>query len=156
MKGKTEKKIKIAAKTIMGETRSYEFVKIPAIVGVRIIHEYGSVVLSNMDSIKAAFAAYHGENPVGDSMSRMLDLVGIIPKVLNWQRLQELARNLLEGGSVDGVALDEDGMCDLFGEDPFELYAALFWALTVNYPKYFAPLLQALDTEGDDDTTPAS
>lgn len=150
------KRVKIFGKTITGETRTYEFDKIPAIVGVRLIHEYGSVVLTNLPSIRAAFGAFTGEKTEDDSVIKLLGLVELVPKIITWPRLRELAKDLLAGGSVDGEILDDDGMCDIFGGDPMELYAALFWALSVNYPKYIDPLLQALDTEGTDDTTPAS
>jgi hypothetical protein len=156
MDEKKQKRVKITGKTLTGETRTYEFEKIPAIVGVRLIHEYGSVMLSNMESIKNAFAAFHEDNQVGTPMLRLLGLVDLVPKIITWPRLQELSRDLLAGGSVNGEVLDKDGMCDLFGGDPFELYAAIFWALTVNYPKYLSPLLEALDTEGEGDTTHAS
>lgn len=141
---------KLIGSTLGEESRSYEFFKMPAIDGVRIIHEYGSIVLMNMDKIKEAFSSFRG---VGQKTSGMLPIFELLPSIITFQRLAELAKVLLGGGKVDGIDIDDDGMCDLFGEDPLELYAAIFWALTINYPKYFGPLLEALDGEGDEDST---
>lgn len=153
MNDKQNRRVRIVGKTLSGDIRTYELEKIPAIVGVRLIHEYGSVILANLDQIREAFASFYEKQDNENSSSDLLPLLELIPKVLTFPRLAGLARDMLAGGSVDGEEIDADGMCSLFGEDPFELYTALFWALTVNYPKYLGPLLEALPS---DDSIPDS
>jgi hypothetical protein len=153
MNDKQNRRVRIVGKTLSGAVRTYELEKIPAIVGVRLIHEYGSVILANLDQIQGAFAEFLENRSDGNSRAGLLPLLELIPKVLTFPRLAGLAMDMLAGGSVDGEEIDADGMCPLFGEDPFELYTALFWALTVNYPKYLDPLLEALPS---DDSIPDS
>jgi hypothetical protein len=147
---KEKNRTKLVGATLGEEVRSYEFFKMPAISGVRIIHEYGSIVLMNMEKIKEAFSVFKNGD---EKTSGLLPVLELLPNIITFQRLAELAKVLLADGKVDGQDIDSDGMCDLFGEDPLELYAAIFWALTINYPKYFGPLLEALEEGADDDTT---
>jgi hypothetical protein len=154
---KKKDRTKLVGATLGEEVRSYEFFKMPAISGVKIIHEYGSIVLMNMEKIKEAFSVFKNEDKKTKNedkkTSRLLPILELLPSILTFQRLAELAKVLLADGKVDGQDIDSDGMCDLFGEDPLELYAAIFWALTLNYPKYFGPLLEALEEGADDDDT---
>jgi hypothetical protein len=147
---KKKDRIKLVGATLGEEVRSYEFFKMPAISGVKIIHEYGSIVLMNMEKIKGAFSVFKNGD---EKISGLLPILELLPNIITFQRLAELAKVLLADGKVDGQDIDSDGMCDLFGEDPLELYAAIFWALTLNYPKYFDPLLEALEEGADDDDT---
>jgi hypothetical protein len=154
---KKKDRTKLVGATLGEEVRSYEFFKMPAISGVRFIHEYGSIVLMNMEKIKEAFSVFKNEDKKtknGDEKtSGLLPILELLPSILTFQRLAELAKVLLADGKVDGQDIDSDGMCDLFGEDPLELYAAIFWALTINYPKYFGPLLEALEEGADENDT---
>jgi len=144
-------RIKLIGSTLLGEeVRAYEFFKMPAISGIKIIHEYGSIVLMNMGKIKETFSVFKNGD---EKTSVLLPVLELLPNIITFQRLAELAKVLLADGKVDGQDIDSDGMCDLFGEDPLELYVAIFWALTINYPKYFGPLLAALEEGADDDTT---
>lgn len=176
MKTEKDRMVEMVGRSITGETHNYKFKKIAPIVGVKISHEYASIIIANLDEITKAFEWFvenadklsevfgqfsdeEGREELStlervktffDMIPPVSPVLKLIPSILTFSRLKELSKDLLAGGSVDAEDLGEDGMCDLFGENPTELYAAIFWALSVNFPKLFAPFLKE---EGGDAST---
>lgn len=174
----TRKEIKLKQTSIGGVEHEYVFMKAPAIHGMKIYHDYVSLCLTNIEAISEAFRWFFenleelqeifrsiGKENERESMPMLVRMgvffeiippvapvLKIIPSLLTFDRIMDLSRKLLAGGKIDGVELDEDGMCELFGEDPMEFYSALFFAVATTYPKYILPLLES----GEDDSTPAS
>jgi len=156
----------IVGKTLTGEEHLYEFEILSAKAGVRLAHQYGSLVSTAYPLIKDSLtkmidgdegnSADQVETPtnaeaVGQArdLRAAADLLTIIPQVFTWDRVENLAKRLMANGKIDDIELDEDGFCDLFQTDLLEFYTALFYAIVLNYPKYLLPFLE----EGDSDST---
>lgn len=160
-----EKTKKITASTGFAD-RVYEFKLISPMNGLMIWHEYASIVIGNLsvitDMFKKFFSVDDGEDGALLKLAQtealegggaLIDFVTLIPKIVTTPRLMGLCKTLLGGSKIEDEMCDEDGMCELFRGDPLEIYAALFWAITANWPKYMDPLLNALTEEGENDGT---
>jgi hypothetical protein len=174
MDEKKNRRVKVDGMTLTGQARKYEFELVPPKVGVALQNEYRFLLMSNATSI-AELAGWMIENisngldlgkkedglfvramKILKIITTVTPIIEMLPQVITPARVEELAAKLLAGGSVDGEVIDDEGMCDLFGSNVSELDAALFHSVMANFPYlnvWLAPLLAALDTEGDDDTT---
>lgn len=171
------KTAKITASNGFAE-RVYEFNLISAMDGLIIWHEYGSIIISNLDKIMPMFKTFFDVDDGKDGAifkmakseamatgekddegkeapSPLLDFISLVPMIVTTPRLLGLCKTMLGGLKVDKDACDEKGECEIFRGDPLEIYAALFWSIVANFPKYMDPLLEALE-EGDNDSEEAS
>lgn len=177
MDEKKNRRVKVDGATLTGQARKYEFELVPPKIGVALQNEYRFLLMSNATSI-AELVAWMIENisngldlgkkddglfiramKILKIVTAIIPVVETIPKIVTPTRMNDLASKLLSGGSVDGEVIDDEGMCDLFGQNVAELDAALFHAIMANFPYlngWLSPLLEALDTEGEGDTTHAS
>jgi PAS domain-containing protein len=159
---------KISGTSLTGETRIYLF-KLPySQQALRVFHEYAAIVLAALPVIRqtlqltadekaenADLTPEDFESRIKDLASgkRLLPLLGLIPQILSIDRIENLQRVFLSGVEIeteDGKYIaNNEGHCDLFGSDPLELFTAVFYALAVNYPKYFSSFF----SERNPDTT---
>lgn len=141
----------VDGKTLSGEPRKYTFNLLDAETGLRLFHEYAGVIFSNKDMITQISTG-------GDATA--LSIIGLLPRVLPWDKIKELAAALLNGAKIDingtVCSVGETGIGYYCEGDPLELYTALFYAIKANYPKYIDPLFQAVPEEDDllQDTAP--
>jgi len=164
---------KDTVKTVKRENHEYEFPLISAIDGLVIWHDYASMCVIALPEIMGAFNKFAKVEKKTKNASvykiakeeaekgggAIMDLIALVPKIVNSERLVSLCSTLLAGSKIDGIECDEAGMCEVFQGDPIEVYSALFWAISVNFPKYFDFLSEALkDEEGEveNDLTPDS
>jgi len=146
----------IEGSNLFGDGRKYTFNLMDAKTGTRLFHEYISLIVKALPLL-GKFLSAGGEkkdSEDGGNIKQISDLVAVLPQILTWERVEELAREMLAGhkATIDGTVhqADEAGFHDGITGDPLELYTAIFYAITANYPKYIDPLLMALeDDEGD-------
>lgn len=146
----------IEGSNLFGDTRRYTFNLMDAKTGTRLFHEYISLIVAALPLL-GKFLSAGGEKKEGEdggSIKQISDIVSVLPQILTWDRVEELAREMLAGHetTIDGTEYKagRDGFHDGITGDPLEIYTAIFYAITVNYPKYIDPLLMALeDDEGD-------
>ncbi len=137
-----------------GEARKYAFKLMNAKTGTRLFHEYISLVVKALPLLGKFLSASDEKKGKDDvDLKQISELVSILPQILTWERVEELAREMLAGhkATIGGTVheADETGFHDGITGDPLELYTAIFYAITANYPKYIDPLLTALEDEGD-------
>jgi hypothetical protein len=140
MSGEKIERKQIVGSSFSGEERVYEFVLVETVTGLRIFHEYASLVIAALPNITEALQ--------GDSGS-MLSIAKLVPQMLTFQRLEMLAKDMLAGSKIGESESDENGMCDMFREDPLEFYVAIFWSIAANYPKYVDPFLAEFSGSGE-------
>jgi len=163
---------------ITTEKHTYEFNLLSAKDGLRLTHQYASMlivagstlkdtvipiisgifasadaIMDNKDDTHSVVVEAIKKAVKDKGVDSLVDAVRLIPQVLTWDRLQEFAALALQGAKIDEVELDGDGMCPLFQGDPFEFYKACFWAVAANWPKYIDPLLDA-PTQGAEGSDP--
>jgi hypothetical protein len=161
--------MKIAGKNLQGESRQYEFKLVDTLTGLKLFHNYISLVIEVLPTLTDLIALRRSsdqkeetqkEASIGWSdLGSMLEVLRVLPAVFTWDRVTELSAALLAGGkiTIDGVTQDmgADGMGDYAKSDPMELYTALFYAIAANYPKYFAPFLDSSpSTEAGESESP--
>lgn len=151
---------------ITTEKHIYEFVLLNAKDGLRLTHEYGSMILMAGATLKETIVplamtilakSTESEDETksvlldelrSHGVDSIADAVRMIPQILTWDRLMEFSKLALAGADIDGEKLDEDGMGPIFQGDPLEFYTTCFWAVAANWPKYIDPLLEAPEDEG--------
>jgi hypothetical protein len=146
--------------------RAYNFKLISTMNGLILWHEYASVLISAMPTISKMFKKFFeiddGKEGVifrmakqeaieGGGSGPLMDFITLIPHIVTTPRLIGLCKTLLAGAKIEDSECDDEGMCELFRGDPLEVYAALFWAIAANFPKYIDPLLEALSVEGEEE-----
>ena len=136
------------------EPREYVFKEINQEYGSKIFWRYVIVILQQwpqiqdvIKSIKEVISKSEDETKMLDKISVILSgVVHVIPNIFPWESIKELSEILLADHVVevneDKYSASGDGFSNMPG-DPFEVYNALFFAMCVNWPKYFSPLLGA-------------
>jgi len=135
----------ITGKTLSGDVREYLFTKMSVKDGLRIFHEYGSILAANLSYFGDVIAKLFDKDAVVEKED-IIGLFAIVPKIFSWERVVDLSKCMLSSCTiqVNGKTFetDEDGMCELFGDDQGEFYVALFYAACINYKKYIYPFLE--------------
>jgi len=165
-----KKTSKITGFNISGKKRVYVFNLMNPWESLGVFHEYASLGLTSIPAISDILEQISEITESSESTGEAIKMIGasamtgdgvicgiakLIPQLLPFQRLQKLAGTMLPNVEITiGEAkhtADDTGMCDLFGSNPTELYAALFWAVVANYPRQLDPFLEALTgDEGED------
>ncbi len=140
--------------SILGDARKYAFKLMDAKTGTRLFHEYISLIVKALPLLGKFLTSSDKKDSDDSNLEQITDLVTILPQILTWERVEELAREMLAGhkATIGGTSYeaDETGFHDGVTGDPLEIYTAIFYAITANYPKYIDPLLKALEgDEGD-------
>ena len=146
---------------ITGEELKYTFTEMNQEYGSEILHKYVLILVHQWD--KAQSAIRDIANGVKEAQRKkelneqMTTLASLLPELLSWEQVKELARLLLAERTlkIDDVTYTsgESGFIDY--NDPLEIYHAIFYAMLANWPKYISPLLAALlgdstpDSEAD-------
>lgn len=154
------KQVEVSGATIFGDPRRYVVGVMLAKQSLKMFHDYFSIVMNSWDTLKPLFDLFPapGVDAKGIKLdvSKLIPALQLLPRFITFDRMMDLLRELCPGMKIEGCDLGEDGavvstidtscddegMCELFGQDPMEVMTALFWALSVNYPKYFLPFLQ--------------
>ena len=143
----------IKGKTISDEDRIYTFKLIDTENGTKLFHELVPILIEIIPDVKESILKF---KDTGEIDVNLLELAKLIPNVLPWPRMKEVAKLLLAGSSVsiDGKTneVGESGFGDYAQGDPMEVYTSFFYALVANYEKYLGPLFEAGKSE---DTSPA-
>lgn len=150
-------KSKIEGKTIHGDVREYTFLLLPAKEGTKLFHQYVSVVITALPTIKGFFK---GENPEEQDAEEteekgfnFFDFVNLVSTIFSWETVEHLAKQLVAKAEIvkEGktFVVDDEGFGDYAKGDPTEVYAAIFYAVCANWPPYMDPLLEALGEEND-------
>lgn len=149
---------------VLGKQRQYKLLPIPALVGLRLFHTYLSLIIDFLPQLLARFPKFQQTvKQLSESKEdefkivineELLGLLGLIPSIFTWERIEELARELLAGCTVeiDGTnyVCDKSGMCEAFNGNPVECYLAIVSAIMHNWAPFFSSLPMAL---GSDDST---
>lgn len=157
----TEKKRTINGRNLSGENREYTFHLMSARTGLDVFHNFsaecqlfGPMLVERLSASKDTDP---GDFDPSEIKQEALELVQYFPIVTTWNRLKILNREMLAGCVVKTadrtITFDKEGFGDL---DPIECYLALFYAIVANYEPYIAPLLGALDGQGETDLDPIS
>jgi hypothetical protein len=154
-----------------GEKRVYKFKLMDAETGTRIFHQYAGVAVqvhgTFVDFIVAL--AKSTDKEISDEEKTAYNLLGTdenvmmvikkLPEIFTWETMAGLAKDMLCFHTVQiedkEFVANEKGFTDYKG-DPFEMYAAIVYALEANYPSYIIPLKESLMELFQDDSTPES
>jgi hypothetical protein len=148
----------IKGKNHTGTERTYQFNILNNKEGVKLFHQYCSIVATAFpylkDYLQSLVDSFMGkeEDPDSKKDKTDVDIVALIPQIFTWDKMEDLAKRLMSKAKIDGKELDEDGFCELFNEDIIEFYVALFWAIVANYPKYILPFLDTDDKDSTQDS----
>ena len=144
--------IKVGA-TLFGLARKYTFNLMGTAVGLRLFHQYVSLILNILpDLMKLMPKDLKGlrERILKEDSGTFtlaldentMEIIRLIPKIFSWERIEELAREMLAGCSVekDGQVLkaDDSGMGTYCTGDPLELYTAIVYGILSNYAPFFS------------------
>lgn len=142
----------------IAEKRNYKFKDLTALEGLKLMHEYASLLTLALPQIQNAFETFRNDKETLWSQIKtdltigegpFLELLQIIPRIINSDRLEELCKALLSDAEIDEQKCDETGMCELFKGRPLEVYKALFYAVAHNYPDYLPFVQKPKDTMGN-------
>ena len=149
---------------ILKTRRDYTFKEINQEWGSRIFWKYVVVIIDQWPKVEKevkrvikAFTDDDKKDEAVDSFSETIgNLLKIIPDVLSWDNIAEMAEILLCNHEMfDGETeykADEKGFCG--AKDPFEVLNAIFFAMCVNWPSYFSPLLGEALNDSTRDSEP--
>lgn len=157
----------IKGRNIQGEERVYTFNLMKAKTAFRVFHDFcnkevqlaAPVLIEHLSKMwntkpKDGEQTKPPEFDADDLPVHALEIVKYFPMVLSWERISELNMVMLAGATVtmgdDIVKFDNEGFAEL---DPVESYNALLYAIVANYEPQIPPLLMALTTQGDEDTS---
>lgn len=167
----------IMGSNVWGEPRRYTFKLLDAETGLRIFHEFATILSASYEVIEKVSSKFIGDvkgllakEPFEDEDTKdnsdendlsVKDVLEMLPKVFTWPVVKQLSVDMLAEASIDTgadepVKVGEDGICPLAKGDPLEQYAALFFAVCANYPKYvgfFGVGLEAPDSNPEAATT---
>ena len=141
----TTKKVK--GKSLLGKEKTYSFNLINAKDGTRIFHQYVPELVQLLpDGVDLSKL---GE---GIDLKLNLDIKSIVESIVDFlpfDKLEELAKTMLGGGSVDVgdkiLEMGDDGFGEYATGDPLEVYTALLYAFKANFPDYIDPLFETLE-----------
>lgn len=138
------------------EPRDYVFKEINQEFGSRIFWKYVLVIVQqwpkvkdkikgSLEKIKTLRSEGKDADGIIDNVGSVLDIfVDVLPSIFTWDAISEMAELLLADHTVEiegeKLTADSKGFVGASG-DPLELFNALFFAMCVNWPKYFSPLL---------------
>lgn len=151
----------IKACNLFGEQRLYTFLLMDAETGIRIFHEFASVLALSYDTLKPYIESLikkpspktvesddTGETGETGDLA-IVDIIRILPQVFNWATVKGLSVTMLSGTTVkideDEHTIGESGICEYAVGDPLDQYLTLFYAIIANYPKYMSFLGVALE-----------
>lgn len=144
----------VEGKNVFGDDRKYAFFLLDAVTGTRLFHEYISLVVRALPMLGKFFASVKEEEKSGVDMEQISDLISVLPSILTWERVEELAKEMLAGSTltIDGevCTANATGFYEELVGDPLEMYTAIFYAILANYPKYVDPFLTALESDESD------
>jgi len=137
----------IVGKDVLGKEHSYNLILLDAETGCKLFHEYASIVIMAFPTVRklleggiktGVVSAITGEG--GGAM----ELLNIVPRILTWERVSDLAKLLLAGGDIDGKPLGDTGIGEPLKGDPIGLYVALWMGIRANFGVYVDPFLALL------------
>lgn len=161
-----EHRIKIIETTnAFGQPRKYSFNLIDAFIGVKLFHEYVSIILQILPDLlsrlpklaKLRDAVINSDEDTAKIplTADTIEMIQLIPQIFTWDRLQELAKQLLAGATVEAdgskYSLDENGMGEYANGDPTEVYAAIYHAILANYSPFLSRWTAGGDSTPDTD-----
>lgn len=138
------------------EPRTYVFKELNQEYGSRLLWKYVIAIVrqwpkikgSLKDAIEKVKAIREEGGSIDDALEKVSETVDlfveVLPVLFSWDSIAEMAGLLLSGHTVeiDGeiYTADGEGFSGTPG-DPIEIFNAMFFAMCVNWPKYFSPLL---------------
>jgi len=151
--------------SIFGTARKYTFALMPALTGLRLFHAYITIlanilpdIAKHLPKLKNLGQTISGET---DDIVKielnddLMELIRMFPAIFTWERIEELAKEMLAGSQVeiDGEIhkVDESGIGAYTLGDPLELYTAIAYGIMANYRPFFKSL-----TADENDSTQGS
>lgn len=139
-------------KGLDGVEKEYRFVPLTRRDAVQVFHESLQVILRAISGASGALQV--DKTSLRKSTIEPLKALEGLSRV-DFETVWALAEKLLAWVVIDGETFEDINQTDYFGDNPDEIYLAVYHAVSLNYPKVFSGLPGLLagfgqSTEGEE------